>query len=152
MRKGILCVLCVEQMVSKSSLKLPVPTVFTSTTETSAVGQLSPSKSSPSMGRYDCGILWVGTNANNRTDKVKKELYIDVSSFLWLHDNFSAYKKSVETPSIVNLRYMSILYCFSVHCTGVQMNWSIHDTKRSRTNWFGVIISWKKKSNDSISI
>ena len=34
MRKGILCVLCVEQMVSKSSLKLPVPTVFTSTTET----------------------------------------------------------------------------------------------------------------------
>ena len=43
--------------VSKSSLKLPMPTVFASTTETSAVGQPSPFKSSPSMGRCDCGIL-----------------------------------------------------------------------------------------------
>ena len=145
MRNGILCVLCVEQTVSKSSLKLPMPTVFNSKTETSAVGQLSSFKSSPWMGRCDCGILWVGTNANNRTDKEKKELYIDVSSFFCFHDSFWAYKKSEETPSIVNLEYIYILYCVSVHCTGVQMNWSIHDTKRSRTNWFGVISSWKKE-------
>ena len=85
MRKGILCVLCVEQTVSKSSLKLPMPTVFTSTTETSAVGQLSSFKSSPSMGRCDCDILWVGTNANNRTDKVKIKIYrrVFLSLFPW---------------------------------------------------------------------